>query len=108
MSTATESETLTEGNEFQVLKELFPGIIAGIPGPTFTSHEFIRKMGKTHQRAYVQALCHYSEHNKPFQTLHGLISGALNEFPDLVKRGPDVPSTDIFGNDGECASWEKK
>jgi hypothetical protein len=107
-STRTTPRTSTAAKEFQALKKFFPKVIAGMKGPTFTSHEFILELGQNHQKEYVQALCRYSENDAPFMTLHGQISNAIGTFPELVERGPDVKSKDIFGQKSECASWHKK
>jgi hypothetical protein len=109
MSTKTNapSRASTASKAFQELKGFFPAVIGEMPRPEFTSHEFIRELAHVRQKEYVQALCRYSKHEAPFQTLHSLISQTLAKFPHLVERLPDVESKDLFGQPGKCAAWRK-
>lgn len=95
-------------NALDALIECFPEAIARMPGPEFTSHQFILALARDYQRLYVEALYAYRENEAPFQTLHGRLSAGLNRFKDLVDRREDVESVDIFGQPGRCASWQKR
>jgi len=108
MSTETPRRASTASKAFQELKKFFPQVIGEMPGPVFTSHEFIKKLGNQRQKEYARALCRYSEREAPFQTLHSLIARTLAKFPDLLEQLPDVDSEDLFGNPGRCAAWRKR
>ena len=102
-------ETSEASNEaLGILVEEFPEVIRQMPGPEFTSHQFILSLARTHQRLYVEALHRYRENGTPFQTLHGQLSAGLTEFRDLVEHLGEVQSVDIFGQPGKCASWRKR
>ncbi len=90
------------------LVEQFPEVIGQMPGPEFSSHQFILSLARNHQGLYVEALHRYREHGTPFRTLHGLLSAKLNEFADRLERLNDIESLDIFGQPGRCAAWRKR
>lgn len=95
--------------DFRELYDRYPATIAMMP-PTFTSHQFIRKLAQQHQRLYIEALYSYrnTEHETPFMTVHGILAKRLTQLPELVTLiRRDALSKDIFGETNECAEWER-
>jgi hypothetical protein len=78
-------------------------------GTRFDSHDFIIKLAKHHQPAYVEALEWYrvNVNARPFKPLHNALARLLRQ-PGLnvayLGRGN---SEDIFRDDVENALWER-
>jgi len=81
--------------------------IVGLMPDKFDSHQFILKLGQTHQQLYVLALNEYANNDQPFQTVHAVIVKKLKKRDDLVNHIDNKTSKDIFGNPNETAFWQK-
>jgi len=88
-------------------------IIAEMPH-TFTSHQFILRLAQRYQVEYVEALYSY-RHNlrsgkpAPFMILHGILAQHLQACEGRVTQVATLfPSIDIFGEDAQCAQWQRR
>jgi hypothetical protein len=99
-------------HDFTPLFRHYPNVIAEMPA-TFTSHQFILRLAQRYQVEYIEALYHYRTNLRlgkpaPFMMLHGILAQHLQDCQGLVtKIASLVPSTDIFGEDQQCAQWQK-
>ena len=88
-------------------------IIAEMPR-TFTSHQFILRLAQRYQVEYIEALYSYRSNLRsgkpaPFMILHGILAQHLQGCDGLVTQVATlVDSTDIFGEDQQCAQWQKR
>jgi len=74
----------------------------------FSSHEFILKLAKHNQRAYIEALFHYKDRTAPFDILHGLLAKELKNHTSLIRHAKvKYKSTDIFNEHKPCSWWAK-
>ena len=84
-------------------------VIDSLPEDTFTSHEFILALAQQNQGLYIEALDAYrrtlKSQDSPFRAVHSRLSQMLSDFADYQGH---VPSKDIFGTMGDCATWKKR
>ena len=74
----------------------------------FSSHEFILKLAKHNQRAYIAALFRYRNKTAPFDILHGLLAKELKNHPTLIERKKiKYKSEDIFDEHRPCSWWAR-
>ena len=73
----------------------------------FDTHEFILRLAKWHQHAYIRALATYEEVKHPFMSLHGEIGRRLSTRDDFQKVG-ERDSPDIFGEKNSAVVWERR
>lgn len=99
-------------HDFTPLFDHYPEVIAQMP-PTFTSHKFILRLAREHQREYIEALYAYRNtprdgRHTPFMIVHGRLARQLQMCSNLVAQIPGmVPSHDVFGESNNCAQWRK-
>ncbi len=95
----------------QPLFDCFVEVLAVMPDE-FSSHEFIRELGRRHQDLYAEALYAY-RHNlhegapAPFMAVHALLAQRLNEELTIENVG-QFDSRDIWGQNSRCARWRKR
>lgn len=91
----------------EALAPFFEETITAMPA-TFTAHQFILHLARTHQREYIQVLAAYAANAHPFQTVHGQIARRLLGYQTLIRKtGDDPNSRDIFGQSESASIWEK-
>ena len=84
----------------------YPEVIAQMDR-VFSSHQFILALARQHQGLYIDALHSYGGAPDPFRTVHAMLAKHLTQYPTLVRYVRQAPSTDIFGQRGHCAEWER-
>jgi hypothetical protein len=95
-------------DNFYDLFQKYPEIIREMP-PVFDSHQFILKLAQQYQKDYINVLYLYRTQPAPFQMVHGILAGKLNQLPELVELiRPDKYSHNIFGDPSTCAEWRKR
>ena len=93
-------------HDFSALYGVYPAVITEMP-ELFTSHQFILKLARQNQGAYIDALHTYREGHAPFMTVHRLLAKGLSYRPDLVEALGSVSSVQIFGQRSQCEQWRK-
>ncbi len=101
-------------NQSEVLQPLFDcyaEILALMPDE-FSSHQFIRELGRRHQDHYVEALYAYRHalhegESAPFMAVHALLAQRLNEELSIENVG-QFDSRDIWDQNSRCARWRKR
>ena len=94
------------GHNYTQIDNQYPAVIALMPA-LFTSHQFILRLAQLNQGDYIDGLTAYRTGTAPFRTLHAQLSERLYSFPHLIRHQGTVQSIDIFGDQSECAQWEK-
>lgn len=93
---------------FSELQAEIGTVIDSMPNE-FNTHEFIQCFAQTHQHAYIKALNDYIDQTRPFNALHQQIGKMLKQnFSEQLAHISDKNSPDIFGNNGQCAVWQKR
>ncbi len=95
----------------QPLFDCFTEVLAVMPDE-FSSHEFIRELGRRHQDLYAEALYAYRNNlhegsPAPFMAVHALLAQRLNEELTIENVG-QFDSRDIWGQNNRCARWRKR
>jgi len=93
-------------HDYTEIDNQYPAVIALMPA-TFTSHQFILRFAQQNQGHYIDALAAYRNSQTPFRTLHAQLSERLHLFDNVILHRGTVRSDDIFGDQSECAQWEK-
>jgi hypothetical protein len=103
LNMAKPTERLTE------LFDQYDTIIRMMPKKKdFSSHEFILKLAKHNQRAYIEALHLYKDRTAPFDILHGLLAKELKHHSSLVEHTKvKYKSQDIFNQHKPCSWWAR-
>jgi hypothetical protein len=102
---------MTSLEALQPLFDCYSEILAAMPDE-FSSHQFIRELGRRHQDLYVEALYAY-RHNRhegtaaPFMAVHALLAQHLNDEPTIENVG-QFDSRDIWEQNSRCARWRKR
>ena len=95
----------------QPLYDRFADVLAVMPDE-FSSHAFIRELGRRHQDLYVEALYAYRESRHegtpaPFMAVHSLLAQRLGEELTIENVG-QFESRDIWDLPNRCARWRKR
>lgn len=102
---------MTTLEALQPLFDCFSEILAAMPDE-FSSHQFIRELGRRHQDLYVEALYAYRNNRHegtpaPFMAVHALLAQHLNDEPTIENVG-QFDSRDIWDQSNRCARWRKR
>ena len=102
---------MSANEALQPLYDCFAETLAAMPDE-FSSHQFIRELGRRHQDLYVEALYAYRQalHEgspAPFMAVHALLAQHLNEELSIENVG-QFDSRDIWDQNNRCARWRKR
>jgi len=92
---------------FEKLEEIYPKIIAMMPGNVFNTHEFMIKLTEAYQGLYVQALIECSQNDQPSQMVIGQIADRLKKRSDLVTCIGIESVENVFEKSHDFEVWQK-